>query len=119
MSETLHGMNLSSSSSEYLGPERHRPPEVGEDVDYRLMRINVEGKPWLRGYAVFWVVFDGDGNASRWGQAPGYPVGTDHAAFLESMRAYSQAIHKPILDSVTGRPVEDPMCRRTGGQQKA
>jgi hypothetical protein len=78
------------------------------------MRINVEGKAWLRGYAVFWVVLGDDGTAERWGQAPAFPVGMNHAAFIDAMRSYHQAVHKPVLDATTGRPVEDPICRRYG-----
>jgi hypothetical protein len=76
------------------------------------MRMTVEGKPWVRSYGIFWVVFDEKGNAMRWGEAPCFPVGANHAGFIDCMRVYNQAIHKPILDWVSGRAVEDPMIRR-------
>lgn len=107
------------SSSTYSGPERHRPPEVGEIVDYRVLRVNVEGKAWLRGYAIHWVVLDQAGNALRWGDGPAAPVGATHGDLTESMRAYNQAIHKPILDGVTGRPIEGPIIRRVPEPQKS
>jgi hypothetical protein len=76
------------------------------------MRINVDGKPWLRGYAVFWVVMDENGEPVRWGQAPAFPVGMNHGIFVDAMRSYHQAVHKPVLDATNGRPVEDPICKR-------
>jgi hypothetical protein len=86
-------------------------------VDYRVLRINVEGKAWLRGYAIHWVVLDETGNAVRWGDAPSAPVGQTHGDLTDSMRAYNQAIHKPVLDGVTGRQVEGPIIRRAGTAQ--
>jgi hypothetical protein len=102
----------SGYSSTFSGSERHRPPSVGEIVDYRMMRITMEGRAWMRGYAIFWVVFDEYGNATRWGEQPSAPVGLTHGDFTDSMRVYNQAIHKPILDWMTGKPIEEPIIRR-------
>jgi hypothetical protein len=106
--------SLSGSSSTYSGSERHRPPEPGENVDYRVMRMSVEGKAWVRGYAIFWVVFDASGTPTRWGETPCFPLGATHASFIDCFRIYHQAIHKPILDWVSGRSVEDPIIKRWG-----
>jgi hypothetical protein len=76
------------------------------------MRSNIDGQPWLRAYGVHWVVLGEDGEAKRWGEGPTFPVGVNHAAFIDSLRCYHQAVHKPVLDSRTGVEVEDPIIRR-------
>jgi hypothetical protein len=76
------------------------------------MRMTVEGKAWVRSYGIFWVVLDEKGTPLRWGEAPCFPVGVNHASFIDCFRIYHQAIHKPILDWGSGRVVEDAMIKR-------